>query len=381
MKAITVMLLCIIMYAGQAFAQQQVIQGQRIPRMSTEQRDQIPVRNNPQAEGLFVFNTDINCLQYWTGQDWANLCGEVPLPAGEARLACEGATLDPIIAIRNGQSIPVGTFLKIPYSASNGGTHHGITLYSEGNPNLTATLNPGELTPGTGVLTFALSGTPERNQEAPIGVTFDLTPFLEQNPGFSGCDRVTVGHLRQAVIHTTAVMGYLESMVDSDGHTVWALESDSPDGLFSVRVFFPGNLNMVQHGHQNLNVQLRNNRPTSTAILWNYSTFWGGGTMNGSGLVPNVPSRRWGGIRGSGAGTTFTVAESPNGNGHWGDRGIYDASGHGPEYRRYTWIEIGDTKTAYEVTVMAAINSLSPTVGVSPTQVKAYIKFQQVTGL
>ena len=262
MKTALITLLCIFVYTTQLVAQQQLVKGQRIPRLTTDQRDQIPVENNPQTEGLFIFNIDVNCLQYWTGEVWANLCGE------------------------------------------------------------------------------------------------------PENP--------------RTAVSRVSVFGYLERMTDSDGNVVWALELDSPDGVFSVRVTVPGNVSTVNHGNQNINFQLRSNREHATAITWNYSTFWGGGGLHGSGFVPNVPSRRWGGMRGNGGVTTFTVAER-NGVGHWGDRGLNDASGQGLEQRRYTWVEIGnhDNITAYKVWVFAVVNTLTPGTGVPPTRVKAHITFEQ----
>jgi hypothetical protein len=273
--------------------------------------------------------------------------------------------------------------MKIPYSASNAGAFEGITLTSVGNPNVTATIGRDALAPGSGVLSFSLMGTPTEAQEAPRGIRFDLTPFLQLNDSLYGCDTVTVGHTRAAAILTTAVMGSLERQVDADGNTVWALQSDSPDGLFSVRVVVPGNVDLVAYGNQQMNIQLRNNRPTATAILWNYTTFYGITSIDGSGLVNDVPSRRWGGIQGDAAARIFTMASSPWGaGGWWGNVGIYDAAGYGSEYRRYTWIEMGEeNKTAYEITVMAAIDSPTPTTAVPPTRVKAYIKFQQVTAI
>jgi len=376
------LLLSFFISSKNVLAVEQLFQGQRIPRLTTEQRDQLSsTRDNYFADGVVIFNTDIDCLQFRIGNVWANLCGEIPLPQGIARLACEGASLDPLISIRAGEPIPVGTFMKIPYSASNAGTYQPITLTSVGNPDVTATIGRGVLAPGSGVLAFSLMGTPTAGQEAPIGITFDLTPFLELNDSLHGCSTVTVGHTRAAAVLTTAVMGSLERMRDTDGNEVWALESDSPDGVFSVRVVLSGNHSSVRHGNQDFNIQLRNNRDTATSIIWNYTTFWGGGGINGSGVVSTVPSKRWGGVAGSGA--PFILATSPHGeNGWWGDRGIYDASGYGPEYRRYTWIELGEgNKTAYEITVMAALDTTTPTTAVSPTRVKAYIKFQQVTAI
>ncbi len=45
--------------------------GMLIPRMTTLQRDGI---QSP-AVGLFIYNTDINCFQYWNGNTWLDNCG------------------------------------------------------------------------------------------------------------------------------------------------------------------------------------------------------------------------------------------------------------------------------------------------------------------
>jgi hypothetical protein len=55
------------------FAQQQVIQGQRMPRLTTEQRSQIDTKD-VKAEGLVIYNTDINCLEFWDGTKWRSFC-------------------------------------------------------------------------------------------------------------------------------------------------------------------------------------------------------------------------------------------------------------------------------------------------------------------
>jgi hypothetical protein len=183
-------------------------------------------------------------------------------------------------------------------------------------------------------------------------------------------------------------MGYLGKKTDDDGASVWALEANSPDGRFSVRVSLPGQLTTIAGGSQNLNIQVRNNTPSPVSVIWNYETVWGGGNIGNNGVL-TIPSNRWGGAPTGGAPSTWNSQGSPNGGGgpnatvtgaYWGQIGIYDGSGDGPEYRRYTWIPQGaSNKVSYEITVMAALDTTTPTTAVSPTQLKAYIRFSQVT--
>jgi hypothetical protein len=44
------------------------------PRLTTVQRDAI---SNP-AEGLWIYNTDMKCLEWWNGNRWFNVCCPVP---------------------------------------------------------------------------------------------------------------------------------------------------------------------------------------------------------------------------------------------------------------------------------------------------------------
>ena len=67
---IIILLLAIFLNGGNAFAQQQVVQGQRIPSLTTVQRDQIQVDGNERASGLMIFNADSSWVEYWDGDKW-----------------------------------------------------------------------------------------------------------------------------------------------------------------------------------------------------------------------------------------------------------------------------------------------------------------------
>ena len=49
------------------------------PRLTTAERDEI----NTPAEGLFIFNTDLNCLQFWNGIGWFDTCQQGLTSVGE----------------------------------------------------------------------------------------------------------------------------------------------------------------------------------------------------------------------------------------------------------------------------------------------------------
>lgn len=61
--------------------------GLRLSQMTSAQRDAISATSDFQAnaateaKGLAIFNTDINCVEYWNGTSWMNTCGEASPPA------------------------------------------------------------------------------------------------------------------------------------------------------------------------------------------------------------------------------------------------------------------------------------------------------------
>lgn len=337
---------------------------------------------NP-TTGLLVYNTGANSnfktsgYMFWDGASW-KLFANSSSDAATATLSCAGAAMSPAQQIVGSTSIIAGTVIQIPYTGSNGGSFNGITLTSKNNPNVTATIADGMLSVGNGILNFTLSGTPTIDQQAPNGITFDLTPFLADNPGISGCNEITVGHILTASIENTAVMGYLMHTTDNTGNDTgtkgYTLQCNSPDGKFSVRVRVPESRSTIAVDNDYINIQVRNNQATPQTIIWNYRMVRRGGTDETANMF-TMPAQIWGGTQGTS--TTWTNATDSGYGGYWGDRGIYEG---GPEFRRYTWIPMGpENKVAYEIIVMCALDTSTPTVAVSPTKLKVYIKFEQVT--
>jgi hypothetical protein len=85
----TILLLIFFLKAERIFADEQPLQGQRMPRLTTDQRDQISVNDNLSANGLFIYNTDNDCVEYWNGNKWISLCGDSDKLKSEVAIDCE----------------------------------------------------------------------------------------------------------------------------------------------------------------------------------------------------------------------------------------------------------------------------------------------------
>lgn len=125
------------------------------PRLTTAQRDNIPGK----VGGVMIYNTDLNCMQYWNTVSWSGDCNNTPEP-GEGTVT----VLDCTNASHNGTltvGIPAsGVNSVIAYTGGNGGTHNGQTVASTGVAGLAATLSAGSFANGNGNLTYTITGTP-----------------------------------------------------------------------------------------------------------------------------------------------------------------------------------------------------------------------------
>lgn len=358
------------------FNVQSTDKGVLLPKVTLRSATDRTTIANP-TQGLLVYNTGTNAnlpvagYMFWDGTQWKVFGSNTSKPA-TATLNPKGATMSPDQKITT-TPIITGSVMQIPYTNSNGGYIKGVIIQSATNPNVKITISDGMLTEGNGVLNFALSGTPSSGEIESNTFIFDLTNFLNANPGISSSIAVFVRGkmVSSASEETNTVMGYLSLASDMAN---WELKCDSPDGKFSVRVRVPSNLGSIKWGSQDLNIQIRNNENSSVNAIWNAMYDYGNTSPFGASGIMTIPSKQWGGA------THTSATPTPWGN-IWGQIGIYDATGSGPEYRRYTWIPMGNNKVAYEITVMAALDTMTPTVAVHPTQVKAYIRLQQITAM
>ncbi|PPK95592.1 fibrinogen beta/gamma subunit family protein [Nonlabens xylanidelens] len=134
-------------------------QGVLLPRMTEVQRDNIL---SP-AEGLFIYNLDSNCFQYYKGSSWSGCLGEMPInsldcsstsinggyQAGSPLNLSNTLTVDVFVNVIEPYTITTGTVNGYSFSASGAFTSIGlntITLNGTGTPinqqtdNFTVTL-------------------------------------------------------------------------------------------------------------------------------------------------------------------------------------------------------------------------------------------------
>ena len=139
-------------------------QGFLPPRMTTTQRNAI---TSP-AAGLTIYNTTVNCLQWWNGSIWFDGCGNNTPSAALTTLNCGGATTTGTLT--NG-SAANGVSTAIPYTGGNAGTYGAQSVSSTGVVGLTATLAAGTLANGAGSLTYTITGTPTTSGTASFAIT------------------------------------------------------------------------------------------------------------------------------------------------------------------------------------------------------------------
>lgn len=330
------------------------------------------------TSGMLVYNTGDNAgmsvagYVYWNGQEWRVVSTSTSV-AANATLVCGQAKLDPEQVISGGNEISVGTVLKIPYTVGNGGMYNGVTIKStDPASTVEAIISDGQFENGSGYLAFYVSGIPSASETTPAGVTFDLTPFYDENPSITaGCATVTVGTEVKADIISVAVMDNLKLVYDN-GMEAYSTQLTTPDGIFSVRAVIgsraKGGGYFGLDSNRGMNLQIRNNTNGEVTIAqqvnWQFEAAHGGNNNNKLILKPGV----WSGdqesnaagpvyasyVDGSAINDCPTIDAVNRTNKckfpYWGNAGVYAASK--PERRTYSWtINDGAVhKTAYIMT-------------------------------
>ncbi len=139
-------------------------QGFLPPRMTTVERDAIA---SP-APGLTIYNTSVNCLQWWNGTIWFDGCGNNSIVGSITALNCGSATNNGTLTSGTAAS---GVNSVVPYIGGNGGSHNGQTVTSTGVIGLTATLSAGTFANGAGSLTYTITGTPSASGTASFALS------------------------------------------------------------------------------------------------------------------------------------------------------------------------------------------------------------------
>ncbi|AZA78098.1 hypothetical protein EG347_11530 [Chryseobacterium sp. G0186] len=134
--------------------------GVLFPRLTTSEIASInPTVGDITVNGLWVYNTDTKCYNYWgaaSQNQWMQICG-TPVTAGSAVLNCTGATSTGTLV--SGQAAN-GVSVTVPYTTGNGGPYAPQSISSTGVTGLTANITAGNFNNGSGNLVFNVSGLP-----------------------------------------------------------------------------------------------------------------------------------------------------------------------------------------------------------------------------
>ncbi|WP_449399208.1 hypothetical protein [Chryseobacterium wanjuense] len=95
------------------------------PRMTTAQRDAI----NPKVAGLTIYNTTLNCIQYWNTQDWKGKCDIATPPNPDLSSNCTGWRLPYKNNNESATGSVKGTSLTATFS------NYGNVKHSNNDPN------------------------------------------------------------------------------------------------------------------------------------------------------------------------------------------------------------------------------------------------------
>lgn len=300
---------------------------------------------------------------YFDGTVWQRLTQATnAVSPAISSLQCTTAYLSPSTYT---PGTPYSGNLRVTYNGGNGGTYNSGTPFTING--LTFQLRPGTLEFGDGELVFSVSGTPATANDMAIPMNSSTVSFLTAAQNCTA----TVGNSSRADITPVAVMGYPTLTTDANGKQAYTLPLATPDGKYSIRVIFDttsGTTAAVP------NVQLFNNTGATVNLYWNYNTEYGG-YIGSAVTTNNITSGVWGGMADSSA-SWFPQGTGAIGSAYWGNVGIIDGAGGGPEHRRYTWIDSNaSSKTAYTATIMVG----APTSGsAQPNLSKVYIKIEQV---
>lgn len=300
---------------------------------------------------------------YFDGALWQRLTQATNAIAPEiSALQCTTAYLNPSTYTAG---TPFNGNLRVTYNQGNGGAYNSGAPFTVNG--LTFQLRPGTLEFGDGELVFSVTGTPTTANNMTLPLNTTAIPFLTAAQNCTA----TVGNTSRADISDLAVMGYPTLTTDPNGKQAYTLPLATPDGKYSIRVIFDttsGTTAAVP------NVQLFNNTGATVNLYWNYNTEYGG-YIGSAVTTNNITSGVWGGMNDSST-TWVPQGTGAVGTAYWGNIGIIDGAGGGPEHRRYTWIDSNaSSKTAYTATIMVG----APTSGsAQPNLSKVYIKIEQV---
>lgn len=148
-----------------------------LPRMTTVERNAINISDVERGNGLVIYNTDTDCINYWSreGNRWLSLCGTLP-PAIIDITACNRIVLSASghDYLEQGKYLKITDLLYVQLEVQEAGSYH---ITATPNPENGYSFSKSGTFNAPGVYTVALEGlgTPLLGNETPGDlITFSI---------------------------------------------------------------------------------------------------------------------------------------------------------------------------------------------------------------
>ncbi len=208
------------------------------PRLTTGEIKAISLVNgDSEVDGLWVYNTDTKCYNYWAAapkNEWLELCGNplnTTIPPGTASINCAGAVISGTLKENNPSS---QVSASLPYTSGNGGTYSSQSISSTGVIGLTANLTAGTFNNGSGNLIFNITGTPTSagNATFQINIGGTICSFVANVNGNAIYDNLVVNTFGTYTVATPlSTNEYIEVKLNVTKSGVIRLVSDDKNGI------------------------------------------------------------------------------------------------------------------------------------------------------
>jgi len=208
--------------------------GLRLPMLSNDERDALKLTpDSTEASGLVIYNTDIDCVEFWSSGKWIDLCSATPLSsivnsitlssaAGtDAQTVCDGAAIEPITYATTGAT--GATFVGLPAGVTGSWNADVVTI--SGTPatssNYIVALTGGSGS-GMAIGTITVNTVPKLTIIGNNGVTKNATTTYSVSP-VSGIAN-----------YTWTVSGTDWSIVSGQGSNSITVTSGADNGTITV---------------------------------------------------------------------------------------------------------------------------------------------------
>jgi len=170
--------------------------GLRLPMLSNDERDALLLTpDSTEASGLFIYNTDIDCVEFWSGGKWIDLCSATPASSivnsitlasavgTDAQIVCGGTAITPIKYSTTGAT--GATFIGLPIGVTGSWNANIVTISgtpeTSGNYTYIVVLTGGSGS-GMAIGTITVNTAPQLTIIGNNGVTKNTTTTYSVAP-------------------------------------------------------------------------------------------------------------------------------------------------------------------------------------------------------